>query len=837
MPRGETSGELRIEGQRVRRVAVFGQFPEQWSASRARPRVAAIAVAVIGLIGAFLYARFLEDVYSIQLWLVWRLVSLWFWVALWNLGCVSFGQFFLTRVLKLRGIAALESLVMSMAAGVVLFALAMFAAGALGWYTKWFAILLSVGMFAIGARDVWPATKELWAEWHAPESPTLLSRLIAAAGVVCVSVVYLGVLSPDALNYDATWSHVVIAQEYARAGKMIPFIADYNRNVPHLASLIYTWGYLFPEKKEAVRWMFALHSEFTLFLWTLAGVSAALRAIFDWQTLRRGWVSFFLFPAIFVYDQNLGGASDHVCGFFSIPIALATLRLCERFTPGWAALFALVCAGAVLTKLQALFLVLPACLILAFHWLWQMARHYRARRTPVSRDEVRPLGTLRDLWWAPAIVLAVGIGAFAPHAIRQLIFYNNPFYPFMQDVFVHSTPTVPDAAYLVTKALADPLYQPQGTFFEKLLHSAELFWTFSFVPHYSFSRDMPIFGSLFTLLFPCVFFIRNGRLWLFAAIGAGALLVWGYVYNVDRNLQAFMPVLACVTGALVIACWRMGVWARIGLVPVVGLQILWGSDALFYSQQERLNQAMDLIKSGYEGHAHKRFADYRGWHLSASRALPPNARVLLHSELTSLGLKREVLLDMAGFQGLIHYDHIETPRQLYTYLKTFGITYMIDLPDSAASSTSQEEAVWDTFAEQNAIHVQSIGALRILRMPDQPPPEAAAMKVASIGQEGYTDGIYPITALNTLRFLPEEERRYALPSEPFGEDKRTWADRVIHADAVILQRGTHIDGSLKQLLKREFSVVRSLRNDFTVYAKNPVAPAPAEPDDVSETPP
>jgi hypothetical protein len=820
---------------------VLGRLLERWrTIPAARPRLAALGVAAIGLAGTYAYADFLEGVYTIRLWLTWRVLELWFWVTVWNLGCASFGQFVLARVLRLRDLPALESAVVGMASGVVMFALAMFAGGALAWYNAPFAILLSAGMFAIGARDLWGVIKRLWAEAHEPEASRVSARLIGAAGVLCIAIVYLGVFSPDALNYDATWSHVVIAQEYARAGRMIPFIADYNRNVPHLASLIYTWGYLFPEKKEVLRWMFVLHAEFSLWLWTLAGVSAALRAILGEPKLRRAWVSFFLFPVIFVYDHNLGGASDHVCGFFSIPIALTAMRLCERFKPGWAAAFALCCAGAALTKLQALFLVLPAGIVIAFHWLWQMARHYRARRSSASASlEVsRPIGSLRDLWWAPAIVTVVGLGAFAPHALRQWLFYNNPFYPFMQDVFVHSTPTVPNAAWLVTKALADPLYQPQGTFLEKLLHAAELFVTFSFKPHYSFTRDMPVFGSLFTLLFPCLLFIRNGRAWFFAALAAGALLVWGMVYNVDRNLQAYFPVLVCVTGSIVVLCWRMGVWARIGLVPVVALQLVWGSDALFFSQQERLVQAMDLIRSGYEGKAHERFKDYRAWHLRASKVLPVGARVLLHTELTSLGIKREILLDMTGFQGLISYNHLQTPRQVYDYFKTFGITHLIDLPDSTPAPTTQEEVLWDILASRYATTIEQIGALRIMKMPDNPPPEAAPLRVASIGQEGYANGVYPIKALNTIRFLPEHERFYAAPEVPLGEDRKLWHEQLANVDAIVLQKGTRVEGAAKGMLKRDFTVVRNLRQDFTVYARNPPAPpVPAAPPDLQATPP
>src|SRR5882757_4198681 len=114
MPRWETSRELPVTGQQVRRVPVFSRLQEQWNAWGVRPRLAAIGVTAISLAGTYAYARYLDDIYTIRLWLVWRLLALWFWVLLWNLGCVSAGQFLLTRALKLRAIPALESAVLSM---------------------------------------------------------------------------------------------------------------------------------------------------------------------------------------------------------------------------------------------------------------------------------------------------------------------------------------------------------------------------------------------------------------------------------------------------------------------------------------------------------------------------------------------------------------------------------------------------------------------------------------------------------------------------------------------------------------------------------------------------
>lgn len=40
--------------------------------------------------------------------------------------------------------------------------------------------------------------------------------------------------------------HVVIAQDYAREGHLVPFVGDWQPNVPHLASFVFTWGFIVP---------------------------------------------------------------------------------------------------------------------------------------------------------------------------------------------------------------------------------------------------------------------------------------------------------------------------------------------------------------------------------------------------------------------------------------------------------------------------------------------------------------------------------------------------------------------------------------------------------------
>jgi len=164
--------------------------------------------------------------------------------------------------------------------------------------------------------------------WHRLSSSRrgLLPTAVSAFGILCVGVIYLGLLSPESVNYDATWYHLRIAQDYARWGRIRPFY-DYSAIVPQLASIVHTWGYLVPGLDGAPRWMMALHIEFALFLWTLVGVAAGIQRLIGDFTLPATWASFFLFPIIFVYDSNIGGAADHVSAFFAMPVVLATLRL------------------------------------------------------------------------------------------------------------------------------------------------------------------------------------------------------------------------------------------------------------------------------------------------------------------------------------------------------------------------------------------------------------------------------------------------------------------------------------------------------------------------------
>lgn len=777
----------------------------------ARPWLRGLVVLGICLYGLDYYRAAVDKIYPIETWLVWDLLSIWGWVALLSVSCVSVGHLIVER-LKLD-LLPFETLVQSMAVGLVAFVMCMYVGGALQLYGAVFAVALPVVLIGVGARSTWRLARRLWAELREPLPASPFVWTISALGAFCIGLAYLGVMTPDALNYDSTWSHLVIAQDYSRHGGIIKFYGNYNMGVPHFASIVHTWGYSVPGLgRTALRWMMALHTEFSLFLWTLAGVAVGVRRMLSEPRLRGSWTAFFLFPIFFVYDNNMGGAADHVAAFFAVPIFLAACKLWNTCSPRAAALLAFPAAGAFLTKYQAAYFFVPLALLLVARFtavIWRMKRGTR-------RDD-DPAVNLRDLVRAPLVLAGLGALLVSPHFIKNAVFHHNPLYPFAQDVFTSSTPSSPNAGPLIRYLFTDDTWRPKGTTSEKIWNALKLCLTFSWEPHYSFTKNVPAFGSLFTLLLPVLFVIRKSLyIWLGAVIALGALFLWAYTYNLDRNLQIFMPLMVCVTAALSIRAWRLGWLARAGLIPLVAFQTAWGGDAFFYSASDRIESAFRLIRSGYDGRAKQRFQGYRSGFLALNKLLPKDARVLLHTSHVTLGIEREVVMDWDAFQGFISYDQLFTARQTYDYLKERGITHVLLESRSRPAPTKQEEVLFNDLLSRDAKLLGGYGQYKLYEFPKKAPPAEEPYQVVTMGLANYADGLYPIGKLSTHEYLPAYVLRYAAPDEalpPGGEARAAMLER---ADAVILSTRSRLEPESQTVLDNRFSEV--VRYDgFAVY--------------------
>lgn len=760
--------------------------PQRADARRPVAR-APLAIAAICVLGVVVFAAVVGRVYAPRAWLAWRVLTLWAWVLAMHAACLGLGARVTLDWLRVRDRPALETLALSMAVGVVGWVLLLYVLGALGLYGTALVFVLPPPLIWAGVA---PLRRELprWRAEGASRAPwSPLSVAVAAFGVLALGLMYLGAFSPDALNYDSMWCHLPVAQDYAREGRIVPFPADYAENVPQLTPMLHLYGFLAPGLNQPLRWMFALHDEFALFLWTLVGVAAAVR----WALARDGrpapgatWAAYFLFPGLFVYDSNLGGAADHVLAFFAVPVLLATVRLGARPTRRNAILWGVVAGGALLTKYQAVYVIAPAAALIAGLWL--------TRRRPLARDfEPAPAeaATSRQLGLTALVAAAALALVVAPHFLRNLVFYANPVYPFMQDVFRGSRPTSPDAAFLVSHVFTDVNWQPKGTFLERLLHAGKVFFTFSFVPHYypqGFHRGTPTFGSLFTLLLPVIPFLgRRPRLWAVAGCASAAVVLWALNFLVDRNLQTFLPWLVVTTAAVVVLSWRAGAAARLGLIPLVALQLVWGGDALF-AGAERVGSAVDLIRSGSTGGAAGRFAGYRAPYVKLSDALPRDATVLLHASHLHLGIDRRVLLDWAGFQSLFDYHRVRSLAQLDALYRANGVTHIVREVAQRPAPTKQEEVLFALYVGRWAKSVGVFGGLELYALPSTPPPRDAADRVVVVGVRGYAPGVYTIDQLGAYETLLDVRTAAPWPVAPISNDPGTWPALVRGSLAVVI---------------------------------------------------
>src|SRR6266496_1596018 len=470
----------------------------------------------LGVAGALFLARWLGARQPPRSWLSLQLAAIWLWQAVLAAACASVGYRLVRRALPADEWTPLERLAVGYPAAIIVFVLGLYVAGFLHLLRPALAIVLPALFLAIGAP---PLLRGWRASARVPFHITLggLPLVATAVGLLLLGVVYLGAMSPDAINYDASWNHLVIAQDYAREGRIVPFPGDWIRNLPHLGSVLNTWSFLVPGiDQPALRWMMALHTEFVVFVGTLVGVAAAARWFADRQQPAL-WTAFALFPGIFAYDGNIGGSADHFLGLFAAPLMLLTARALPRLDRGTCLAWGLLAGGALMAKAQGVYLVAPFAAILCLR-----AGQLVVRRSRGDRGIPSPAAIAATAGVAAAAALAVML----PHLISNFVFFRNPVYPLLQDVFARSTPTVDGAATIVKYMLADWRYLPPERLLERLGAAAKLAFTFSFVLHYSWVNGLPIFGSVFTLSLPLLLLVRAARrLWL------GALLAMAAVFT------------------------------------------------------------------------------------------------------------------------------------------------------------------------------------------------------------------------------------------------------------------------------------------------------------------
>jgi hypothetical protein len=790
------------------------------------PRVRSAAAGGVAMVAAGCLLLFFDGVYPVSTWLTRTLAIIWAWQALLAAAMALAGRFLLVDVLRVRGSSELETLALAAPVGAMAFAMGMYVAGFLALYSPTFAVIWPAALVAVGlpsaaracvfahvarqraagapggAGAVGPAVRR---------GPAAMAAAVGGGLALALALVYLGLLSPSAVNYDAQWYHLTIAQDYAREGRIFPWVAAWTHNLPHLASVMNTWSFLVPGLSEPpTRWMMALHTELVLFVWTLVGVAAAIASMLGRaRPPAFAWLVMFFFPAIFVYDSNMGGSADHFVAFFAAPLLLAVLGTARTQSARWWVVLAVVASGALLTKLQAVYLLVPAAVAV----MLALAR----RGVMVAREHpARAAATVRRLLRGPLLALGVVVVLTAPHFVKNVVHHHNPIYPFGQDLFSGSRPTISGASVLAGNVLATWSSRPPAALGPRLKSASRAVIGFSF--NGKVGRGLPYIGSLFTLSLLLVPFLRrSGRIRQGVALAMGTLALWAFVYQVDRNLQTFLPLLAAVTGAVLARAWELGRTARVGLTVLVAVQGAWGAD-LAFSGKDRIGDALALIRSGMEGSAHQRFHHFGREAIDLGRALPPDAVVLLHNRHLYLGIDRKVLLDWIGFQGLIDHRTFRTLADIHERFRQLGVTHVVYTQDVHRASTLQEEVLFALFFARYP-PAGSFGGLRYLPLPAAPPPVEPAPRVMLIGVSGYQDGLYEIEDLGNWHEVAPELQSFPRPRVARAAEPGGAPALIARAQAVLVGTGAALDGPTSAAL--EAFQVQTRVAEHAVHVRKP----------------
>lgn len=763
--------------------------------SRERPAWGGWRGALAGVIcaaGCVGFAFALDDHYAIGEWLFWRIGLLWLYLAVFTTACVGAGLWMLRRVFDIDDLGLLESCLFAMAVGQAGFVVALYALGAVGLFHTPVAIALPIAFLFLGRDDLRNFLGDTIAHLGEPRRATPVTDLIVKVATVWailgLAVLYLIGFTPDTISLDAAWYHLPVAQDYVRAGGLVAFPSEYNRAFPHLNSMLCTWGFLLPGMSHPFDWMLALHFDFSMIVWKAVGVGVGAQVLLGDRRPRALWTGFFLFPMVFTFANAVTAGPEHTSGFWTIPLFVATLRMLRDFDLRWCALLGVCAGGAILSRYQSVYMIAACGSVIAARWCWVLAAELRGRRR-VDR---------RKLWRAPLLVIGVGLAVSSPHFIKNLVFYGDPIYPFLVGKVASAHPTHPEAVAFFKETLGNPGNRPKFAGSERLTAAFELFFSFSFRPHHVVvKQDWPIFGSLFTLLMPCVLLVKdNRRIWIGIWCCFVVILVWCNLYLQTRYLNTASTIFAAVAVALMVKVWDLGRVARIGLVPLVLLQAIWGLDAATYSGHEPLKATIDLARSGWAGKLDpkQRYPYWRGF-AAVTEATPPDAQILVRGPRSLLGLDRFAHRDVQSQQGNFYYAPLRNAGDVWRHYRERGITHVLYKRNADYAGTLQSSVVFADLVRRQGMAVQNFGAWDLVELAPEAPEGDAPVTVGVIGlAQPYPNGIYDADQLSK-RGTPRPGSGHSLGERAVTPRRRLTGRELVTAalacDVIVVGRATN----------------------------------------------
>jgi hypothetical protein len=722
------------------------------------PRIRELAAAALVILALLVFANVVSEHYPLKEWLFWHYAVYWLCSA--AVGLASFGVGALTlRKLGVRGLPTLELLSFAFAIGLFEFELSMFLAGAVHAYRSGLFFVLPLALIALGGSELVRLFQRLVCRERRlgrQARPLGVTGLLAIGfGFTALLAVYFLILSPENVQFDSRWKHLALAEDYVAYGGIRPLREGWVFDSrPHFTSYLFSWAFLLPKSRLFDRMVLCAHLEFMTFLvTTLVGIPALVRRLVPRADPRAVWAVRFLFPGVLLYDSSLAVGADHFGAMYGVPVCLAALFAWRELSPRWCALLGLLLGAAAMVKETTALLLAPIpVLVIAVRLVQLLLSSYRAReRTPPRYD----------YWRGPLLAAGVGLACSAPLWLTNWIWHGDPVYPILNKYF-HERPWTSESAYRLKWAYEEAnMWQPPHNW-SGLLTSLKALATFSFIPNDwgKFHGSTPVFGSLFTLLLPCLLLCR-ARLRLWGVIGwvHASILIWFWVHHQDRYLQGILPLMAAATAGAVLLIARLGLVARAALSVLIAFQVVWGGDVYFFQThamaKSPLKKSIDLLSSGFERNYDRRFA-VQGQFQAVADALPKHARVVVHDENNHLGLEAESIMDRFPFEYGISYGLQETPRQVYDLYHSLGATHVLWAARSKGTDSLAGDIMFFDFVMHHALDLGSFGGMHLSKMPDAPPAEPFNDTVAVFSCAGsYPTGLYRVSELRVPVYGPQ----------------------------------------------------------------------------------
>jgi hypothetical protein len=271
-----------------------------------------------------------------------------------------------------------------------------------------------------------------------------------------------------------------------------------------------------------------------------------------------------------------------------------------------------------------------------------------------------------------------------------------------------------------------------------------------------------------------------------------------------------------------VSVWELGWAARFGLVPLVGLQLIWGGDAMLFYGRKELESALDLIGQGYNGSYDDQRFPGRSAQQEVTAATPKNAVILARNYKGLLGLDRTVLSDIRGATYYTSYAGLKDARDFYDLLVSRGVTHLLYPPGQRKPARWNNIVLFDELFTHYGENPQRFGRLKLAALPKTAPPRVGKYLVLVSGLREYPDGIYRVEQLDVDASARELFSPKPAPQERLRGD--TAVEQMAQVSALAIGRG-RLPKALKPEIMAEFELAERLDAD-QLYLRKLSTPAP-----------